>query len=163
MPGLTPKQAAFVREYLVDLNGTQAAIRAGYSKKTASKMAYELLHDVPYVMEAIDKAKAERLERLKLKADDVLVELARIATLDVARACDEEGNLLPPHKMPEDVRRAVSGVEQSLVGMKYRFADKLRALELIGKHLTMFKDQVEHSGGVAINVVDPYAKAPRNG
>lgn len=69
--GLTPKQAAFVREYLVDLNATQAAERAGYSAATAQQMGAENLSK-PLIREAIEAGKAERASRVEMTADDVL-------------------------------------------------------------------------------------------
>lgn len=78
---LTPKQAAFVREYLVDLNATQAAIRAGYSPRTARAQGHRLLTDAD-IAAAIEAAQAERAERLQLTADDVLKGLYAEATYD---------------------------------------------------------------------------------
>lgn len=103
---LTPKQRAFVQEYLVDLNATQAAIRAGYSPKTANVTACETLTK-PYVAEAIRQALDKRAERTEISADWVLNQL--IETQDAAYA-DKQ------------------------------FSASIRALELIGKHLGMFKD-----------------------
>ena len=77
---LPPKQALFVREYLVDLNATQAAIRAGYSAKTAEQQGPRLLGNVG-VKAAVAKAQAARSQRLEVKADDVLRDIARIARL----------------------------------------------------------------------------------
>jgi phage terminase small subunit len=74
MAGLTPKQQAFVNEYLIDLNATQAAIRAGYSEDTATEMGYENLRK-PHIKKAIDDALAERSERVKLDAQWVLERL----------------------------------------------------------------------------------------
>ena len=73
---LSPKQELFVKEYLVDLNATQAAIRAGYSAKTANAAAGRLLVNVS-VAAAIQAAKAERMERIEIKADDVLKGIVR--------------------------------------------------------------------------------------
>lgn len=110
---LTPKQAAFVQEYLIDLNATQAATRAGYSTKTAYSIGDELLRK-PEIRQAIEAATAERQGRTQVDQDMVIEELAAVAFADV----DE------PVKMGE----------------------KLKALELLGKHVGMFTDRIEHSG-----------------
>ena len=84
---LTPKQAEFVRQYLVDLNATQAAIRAGYSERTASKIASELLGKTG-VREAIATAQAKREQRTEITADRVVSELAKIAFADPRELMD---------------------------------------------------------------------------
>lgn len=145
---LTPKQSAFVAAYLVSLNATQAAIAAGYSEKTAHSAGPRLLGNVD-VKRAIDEALARRAERVEVKADDVLRELLRLATVDIGQAFDAEGKLKPLHEMPADVRRALAGVEVTShadVGTltKVKFWDKTRALELLGKHLKLFTEKVEH-------------------
>ncbi len=143
MAKLTAKQAAFVREYLVDLNATQAAQRAGYSKRTAYSIGQELLQK-PAVAKAINEAMKARGDRVEMKADDVLRELKHVAQLDPAKMLDEAGRKLPLEKMPEEVRRCISSVEDTEYGTRFRFWDKLKALELLGKHLVLFTDKVEH-------------------
>ncbi len=91
---LTPKQQLFVSEYLLDLNATQAAIRAGYSKKTAMQIGEQNLRKLE-ISEAIDQAKAERLERNKVEADWVLNRLVAEANADLAYLYDGNGALLP--------------------------------------------------------------------
>ena len=76
---LTPKQAAFVREYLIDLNGAQAAIRAGYSAKSADRIAHELLKETPAVASAIQAAMDQRAEKTGLTAEKVLGNIERLA------------------------------------------------------------------------------------
>jgi phage terminase small subunit len=152
---LTAKQARFVAEYLVDLNATQAATRAGYSAKTAEQQGPRLLGNVG-VRRAIDEALARRSERIELKSDDVLRELLRLARVDIGEAFDHEGHLKPLHLMSEDCRRAIAGVEVEAVAgeaatvTKVKFWDKTRALELLGKHLKLFTDKVELSGRVTL-------------
>jgi phage terminase small subunit len=152
---LTPKQAAFVENYLLDLNATQAAIRAGYSKRTANEQATRLLANVS-VAAAIEAAKAERSQRTMISADRVLRELARIAFLDVGKAFTEGGGLKPLHEMDEDTRRAIGGLEVSAlyadgenIGKlsKIKLSDKLRALELLGRHIGLFDQKVTINGG----------------
>lgn len=167
---LTAKQQAFVDEYLVDLNATQAAIRAGFSEKAATKIASELLTK-PLVRTAIDAAKVARAERVQVTSDEVLRELKHFAFADLGEAFDENGALKAIKDMPPGVRRAIASIETDElfeghgedrvhvgVTRKVKFWPKDKGLELLGKHLKMFTDKVEHSGSVSIGVVDPYAK-----
>lgn len=159
---MTPKQRAFVDEYLKDLNATQAAIRAGYSSRNASRIASELL-DKTHVAHAINDALAARSERTRIDADWVLKRLAAEAEADMADLYNEEtGALKPIHEWPEIWRQGlVAGVEveelfdgagsdRVHIGRvrKVRLDSRIKRLELIGKHIGVqaFKDVVEHQG-----------------
>lgn len=157
MSNLTAKQELFVAEYLKDLNATQAAIRAGYSPDSANQIGPENLVK-PGIAAAISAAQAERALRVQLTADDVLRELLKIAMVDIAAAFDERGNLRPIHEIPVDVRKAIAavevdelfeghGTERTWTGYtrKAKFWDKTKALEMLGRHLSMFKDRIEVS------------------
>lgn len=152
---MTPKQEAFVREYLVDLNGTQAAIRAGYSPKTAGEQAARLLANVR-VSTAVAEAKAARSHRTNIDADWVLTRLAREAEADLADIYDDNGNLLPVKEWPliwrqglvagvETVRDKSDDGELSAVD-KIKISDRVKRIELIGKHIGVqaFRERVEH-------------------
>lgn len=140
------KVAKFVQEYLVDLNGTQAAIRAGYAPKSAYVTASKLLKK-PEVKAALDAAQAARAKRVEISADRVIQEIARLAFADVSKAYDASGQLLAPHEMPDDVRAAFSGLDFSKSGDKVgKFAGKERSLELLAKHLGLLRDKLEVSG-----------------
>ena len=156
--GLTGKQALFIQEYLVDLNATQAAKRAGYSEKTAAFTGAQNLRK-PLIAQHLQRALDARAKRVEVQADDILRELLRIATVDLRQAFDESGQLKSIHDMPEDVSRAISGLEaeelfegrgedKERVGRihKVKFWDKPRALEMLGKHLAMWIDRREVSG-----------------
>lgn len=156
---LTPKQERFVQEYVVDLNATQAAIRAGYSEDTAYSQGQRLLKNVE-VQSFVEKARNEQAKRTGVTADTILFELLRIARSDLGQAFDDNGNLLPIKEIPEDVRRAISGVEtfeefdghgveRVKIGetRKLKFWDKTRALELLGKHLGLYVEKVDHTSG----------------
>lgn len=172
MAKLTPKQKAFVQEYLVDLNATQAAIRAGYSQKTAEQMGYKLVQKSS-VQEAIQEAMRNREIRTEITQDKVLKELAKIAFssgADFAQVKTEKRKkqiwndstqeyeekeveeqfveLFDTEKLPADKKAAISGIKEGKYGIEVSSCDKVRALELIGKHLGMFKDKVELSGQV---------------
>ncbi len=162
MKPLTPNQDRFVQEYLLDLNATQAAIRAGYSEKSAASQGERLLRNAE-IKTAIDEALSKRAQRVEVKADDILRELMRIALADISQAYGDDGQLLKIKEMPEEIRRAIAGIEteelfegfgedRTRVGdtVKVKFWNKPQALELLGKHLKLFTDKVEHSGEVNI-------------
>lgn len=139
---LTAKRHRFVAEYLKDLNATQAAIRAGYAKKGAKDQAYALMQD-PDVAAAIKAAMEERNKRLQVDADYVLQRLVEIDQLDLADIHDDAGKLVPIKQWPLIWRQMVKEVDMKTG--KVKFHDKLRALELIGRHVNVnaFKDQVD--------------------
>lgn len=145
---LTPLQRLFVLEYLKDFNATQAAIRAGYSEKTASQIAYELLQN-PLVVAQIENEKAQRLDRLQVDADWMLKRLIHEAEADLAELYDDDGRLKPVNEWPEIWRKGlVAGIEveelfegrgedREHVGTlrKVKLADRTKRLELIGRHV----------------------------
>lgn len=157
-PKLNAKQLAFCQNYLIDLNATQAAIRAGYSAKTARQVAAENLTK-PAIEAEVARLIDERAARNKIDADTVLGELLRIARADIGQAFNPDGSLKPLADMPEEIRRAIAGVDvfeefagrgedREQVGFtkKVRFWDKVKALEMLGRHLRMFSDRVELTG-----------------
>ena len=146
---MTKKQKRFVEEYLIDLNATQAAIRAGYSPDTAYSIGNENMKK-PEIKAKIDKAMAERSKRTGVNADRVVRELAKIAFVNADDVIDTETATLKPDAAREDTA-AIQSVKVKTFGedgleREIKMADKLKALELLGKHLGMFKDKVELSG-----------------
>lgn len=162
---LTNKQRRFVDEYLVDLNATQAAIRAGYSQKTAGQIGDENLKK-PQIAAAIQEAQAKRSERTEITQDMVLRELAKIGFSDIRkivrwgktelRVADAESDgasevyhglaLVGVDDIDDDTAAAISEISEGREGLKVKLHDKKGALVDIGRHLGMFKDRVEHSG-----------------
>ncbi|KXU99245.1 terminase [Gluconobacter potus] len=163
MADLTPKQARFVEEYLVDLNATQAATRAGYSAKTAEQQASRLLVNVK-VADAIASAQAKRSKRTEITQDRVLQELAKLGFGDIRDIFSEDGSLRHPKDMDADAAARISSIEVVVKPVpgtqgqevehvaKIKAWDKLGALTQIGRHLGMFKDKLETSGEIAINI-----------
>jgi phage terminase small subunit len=162
MDKLTPKQAAFVREYLLDLNATQAAIRAGYSERTAEKIGSENIRK-PDVRAAIDACLAGRAERTQINADWVLQRLGDEAAADIADLYDREtGALKPVHEWPLIWRQGLvqgievdelfegQGAERVQIGhvRKVKLDSRIKRLELIGKHVGVkaFEEQVAVKG-----------------
>lgn len=161
---MTPKQEAFVREYLIDLNATQAAIRAGYSARTANEQGARLVANVS-VRSAIEAAKSERAKRTEINADWVLRRLHSDATADLSELYDETGNIRPMKDWPMAFRTGlVAGIEtvqerdgdDYVTVRKVKLADRGKLLEMIGRHIGVgaFKDKVEHDvGGTLADLV----------
>jgi len=146
MKKLTPRQARFVEEYLVDLNAKQAAIRAGYSAKTAEVLGYETLR-YPHVAAAIAAAKAARSERTNVEQDRVVLELARLAFSDVRKAFREDGGLKAPHELDDATAAAVSSIEfDPNGGFKVRLWDKNSAADKLMKHLGAYEQDNRQAG-----------------
>lgn len=151
---LTPKQQRFVEEYLVDLNATQAAVRAGYSAKTAHSIGDENLRK-PEIKTALDAAMAARSDRTQVTADRVVRELAKIAFTDRRDLFDwgPTGVVVKASaELPADVAAVVTEVSQTVTEaggtIRVKTADKVQALRLLGEHLGLFVEKVEHSGGM---------------
>lgn len=164
---LTPKQAAFVREYLVDLNATQAAIRAGYSEKTAYSQGQRLLKNVE-VQAAIAEAQAQRAKRTEVTADRVVEELAKLAfsnMLDYMTVTPDGFAVVDLSNLTREQAAAITELQvdeyweghdddaRQVKRVKFKLADKKGALELLGKHLGMFTDKLETTGSQRIEVV----------
>lgn len=148
---LNDKQRRFVNEYLIDLNATQAAIRAGYSQRTANEQGARLLAKVSVQNEVV-KLMGDREARTEITQDRVLQELARLAFLDVRKAFNSDGTLKDITELDDETAAAVSGLDvielmdednKSCRLKKIKLSDKRAALELIGRHLGMFKDKLE--------------------
>jgi phage terminase small subunit len=168
MSMMTPLQAAFCEEYLVDLNGTQAAIRAGYSPRGARIRAGELLRK-PKVKAVIDAAMAARSARTGITAERVLEEIAKTAFTDIRALFDGHGRLKRPEDLEDDIASSIASIEVVTKpgGMdedgnktvehihKIKQWDKIKALELLGKHLGMFVDRhrLEGANGGAVKFV----------
>lgn len=160
MAKLTAKQQRFIEEYMIDLNATQAAIRAGYSPNGASVTATDLLANTK-IRDEVDKKMAERSKRTGVTQDRIIRELARIAFVDPTDVINmAEGTI--DDLVDEDSRAAIASVKvktfstrggQEIVEREVKLHDKIKALELLGKHNRMFVDRFEGdiNGRVIIN------------
>lgn len=157
--GLTEKQKRFCDEYLIDLNATQAAIRAGYSEETARAIGSQNLTKVN-IAEYIEKQLKKREQRTELTQDFVIRELLNIAGAsgtDFAWV-DDIGlaRIIPTSQVDESKRSAIASIKAGANGTEVKTYDKIRALELLGKHLGMFSER-QASNGREIEDLSPLA------
>lgn len=143
---MTTKQKLFCEEYLIDLNATQAAIRAGYSPETAGAIGAENLKK-PQIQKAIARSMADRSRRTGVNADRVVLELARIAFANAGDLIDADDATLKDDASRDDLA-AVQSIKVKNMGdmgieREIRMADKLKALELLGRHLGLFTDRLQ--------------------
>ncbi|AYQ88644.1 terminase small subunit [Burkholderia gladioli] len=154
---LTPKQQAFVDEYLVDLCAAAAARRAGYSVKTADRIGERLLRKIE-VQTSIAAAMAKRAERVQVDAAYVVQRLVEIDKMDVLDILNDDMSLKPVSGWPRVWRQYLSGFdlaemfegsgdERAMVGVlkKIKWPDKVKNLELLGRHFSIFNDKLELS------------------
>ncbi len=145
MAKLTNKQKKFIDEYLVDLNATQAAVRAGYKEKAAYRTGAENLRK-PQIQEEIQKRMQERQQRTEITQDMVVKELAAIA---FSKATDyvviQGGRVIikNTNDLNEDQVRAIAGIKEGANGIEVKLNDKEKALELLGRHLGMWNDKLD--------------------
>ena len=139
---MTPKQERFVEEYLVDLNATQAAIRAGYSEQTARQIGAQNLSKL-VIQQAIEAARNKRSERVELTQDEVVRDLRELRDICMGRK---------PVRITEVVKNAqlgeVTAREVEVYALEPTGAGK--ALDLLGKHLGMFKDKLDLTANVPV-------------
>ncbi|MFA6012768.1 MAG: terminase small subunit [Desulfobacteraceae bacterium] len=144
---MTPKQKLFIQEYIVDLNATQAALRSGYSERTAFRIGAENMQK-PVIREAIEFAIKERSERTQLKADAVLKELSHIIFFNVKRIFTADGHLKSLSEMDEADTAAISSMEvaERMTGdttirvTRIKFHDKNKAIDSAMRHLGMYNN-----------------------
>lgn len=158
---LTPKQEIFADEYLIDLNATRA-YKVAYPKvkkdETAAAAGARMLRNVK-VAEYIQKRMDERSQRTEITQDMVLQELAKIGFANITDFVTIEGpyvKIKETASMPKDKLGVIAGIKEGANGIEIKLNDKEKALELIGRHLGMFKDKMELSGELKTN--NPYAE-----
>jgi len=146
---LTPKQARFIAEYLIDLNSSAAAVRAGYTGDP-NTTGPRLMADVG-IRSLIDEALAKRAEKVELTQERVLLELKRLALFDIRKIFNADGTLKRVVDLDDDTAAAIMSVEMVEIGTdgqlsiskKFKASDKKGALELSMRHMGMLNDRLE--------------------
>ena len=184
---LTPKQQQFVREYLIDFNATQAAIRAGYSPKTAQVIGAENLKK-PMVAAEIERLGQKTAQKLEITRESIMQELAAIGfarASDFVRVETEAATRLGVHPLtgeiislpsycqtvritntddlPEDKAAALAGIKQGANGIEVKLHDKVRALELLGKAVGVFDSSRDTSTDATNNLFEAIVESAQEG
>jgi phage terminase small subunit len=157
-------QARFVEEYLLDLHATKAAIRAGYSPRSAQVTSSRLL-DIPAIQQAIDRAIAKRSKRTEITQDMVVQELAKLAFADMADyvTWGPDGvTVRDLDDLPEGASRAVAEVTNTKRGGRVKLHDKKGALDSLAKHLGMFieRKEIALKGDITYTIGEGYDQKP---
>jgi phage terminase small subunit len=166
---MNPKQARFVAEYLIDLNATQAAIRAGYAAANADVTGPRLLGNVG-VAAAIAAGKGQQLASADISAARVLEEMRRLAFIDLRGYFTATGDLKPIGDLNAEQGSALAGLEvliknakagdgQTDTIHKFKVWDKTRALEMLAKHFGLLTEKLEHQGSVTFRWQTPDEKS----
>ena len=160
MAKLSAKQQRFVEEYLIDLNATQAAIRAGYSPRTAQEIGSENLSK-PMIANAIAIKMAERSKRTGVNGDRVLLELAKIAFINPTDVIDMSDATIRGDANRDDTAaiasvkvKTIPTEDGNITEREVKTYDKIKALELCGKHIGMFTDKFKIEGAVPVVIKD---------
>ena len=168
--GLTARQSRFIDEYLLEPNATQAYIRAGYSEKGANTSAAKLLAN-PRIQQVLAERMEQRSKRTQIDADYVLHRLHDIDQLDIADILDDAGNVRPVKDWPKAWRQSITAADlhELQVGdvmtvvRKIKWPDKLKTLELIGKHVSVKAFDPDSAGQsdspIHIEIVNPHGKS----
>lgn len=149
---LSPQQELFVRQYVLDLNATKAALRSGYNKKNARQHGSYLLSKSD--IQAAIKARLERrYEKIDIKTDDVLRLMRKFAFTDLSGVFEVRGGkcyVTDTANLSEDQMACISEIKQTADGVQVKLISREKMIELLGRHMGMFLDKLEHSGGVKL-------------
>lgn len=151
------KQKRFAEEYLMDLNATQAAMRAGYSEKTAYSQGSRLLKH-PQVKAYVEEKQKVMQEHLEIRRERVVEEMAKIAfgdIRDLLEWSDEGVSLLPSSRLSDDTAASIAEVKEMASGVTVKQYDKLRALDLMAKMLGLYEEGKEKDTAVPLLVDEP--------
>lgn len=160
--GWTDKSRSFADNYLIDKNATQAAIRAGYSENSAKDIGCQNLAKL-YIRNWIDNKLMEMSNEVNITATRILNELGKLAFFDVRKLFDDEGHPVHVSKLDDETAAAIAGIDVVTQGnqevgyaevLKVKITDKKQALELLGKNLKLWTDNVNLSGGIQFVPID---------
>lgn len=165
---LTDKQEIFCREYLKDMNATQAAIRAGYSAKTSNEASARMLANVS-IQNFIQELKTKRADKLEITADRVLQELAKIGFSDIKEYLNSDYSLKPLSEIDVSKSGAIQSIQKDVTqgdtwsntSTKFKLHDKLSALEKIAKHIGFFEKDNEQQQASSIPSIIIHTDGPK--
>jgi len=162
LDALNPKHRRFAEEYVVDFHGTKAAIRAGYSKRSARIQASQLLAK-PNIQEAVQFLAQRVSAKLEFTQERVLREIARGCFSDLRKLYSPRGRRLKPHELDDDTAAAVAGYEMKDGVLKVRFCSKTEALNMAGRYFKLFKEDLptQPQGGMYV-LLAPATATPTN-
>lgn len=149
---LTPQQELFVRQYVLDLNATKAALRAGYNKKNARQQGSYLMSK-PDIQAAIKARIERRNEKVDIKTDDVLRLMRKFAFTDLSGVFEVRGGkcyITDTAHLSEDQMACISEIKPTAEGIQVKLVNREKMIELLGRHMGMFLDKLEHSGGLKV-------------
>ena len=161
--GLTDKQEKFCQEYLIDLNGTQAAIRAGYSEKTANEQATRLLANVS-IIHRLSELRKPLAEKVGITQEMVLNELAKVGFANLKDYLSDDLDVKNLSNIEDNKSGAIASLKKNVttfeggesVTTEIKLHDKIKSLELIGKHLGFFeKDNKQQGNTVVVTPATP--------
>lgn len=160
MDSMTDKESQYIEEYMIDLNGTAAARRAGYSPDSARSISHSM-QTRPHVREEIERRLAERRARAAITTAHVENWIRDVTELDILDLVDEEGNVRPLDQIPVHARRAIRKVTRTVkddpiygdqVTVCLELWDRLKAIEMYGKYKKMFTDKIDLNGSMTHKV-----------
>jgi phage terminase small subunit len=149
---LSPQQELFVRQYVLDLNATKAALRAGYAKKSARTQGSYLLTK-PEIQAAVKVRQERRFEKVDIKTDDVLRLMRKFAFTDLSGVIEVRGNktyITDTSHLTEDQMACISEIKETAEGIQVKLISREKMIELLGRHMGMFMDKLEHSGTLKV-------------
>jgi phage terminase small subunit len=149
---LSPQQELFVRQYVLDLNATKSALRAGYNKKNARQQGSYLLSK-PDIQAAIKARIERRFEKVDVQADEVLRKIRNWAFTDLSGVIEVRGGrtfISDTTVLTEDQMACISEIKQTAEGIQVKLISREKMIELLGRHMGMFTDKLEHSGEVKV-------------
>lgn len=166
---MTPKQKRFCEEYVIDSNGTGAAIRAGYSQETAHAIAYENLSK-PYIKKYITELQSDISNRNKITVDELVQTLAKLARFDISELYEQDGSLKNIHDMDPDARLSLEGVETDTIRAegkpltttkKVKLSNRKQAIDMLMKHLGGYReDNAQRQANITLLSIDPLSNEP---
>lgn len=166
---MNERRRLLAEEYMIDLDATQAAIRAGYAPRSAKNAMGRAMKD-PAFRALLEDLMASRRRQNIATADRVLEELTRMGTANIVDLFDGEGVPIPPHELPREVAAAVEDVAVESKGgefsYRYKFGSKKAALDLLGKYHKLWTERIalggdDQSGPVQVVVQEQFVEAPK--